>query len=70
MEIAMVRGLVIRISCILFGVFPVGSLLHLIDASSEFAGLMVIFYAVATANYLAYYCVKHQDEIPTRPERP
>ncbi len=66
----MIRGLVIRISCVLFGAFPVGSLLHLLDASSELAGLMVILYAVATANYIAHYCVKHQDEIPTRPERP
>jgi hypothetical protein len=65
----MIRGLPIRTSCVLLGAFPVGSLLHLLDASSEFAGLMVILYAVATANYLAYYCVKHEGEIPTRSSR-
>jgi hypothetical protein len=66
----MPRGLMIRVLCFLLGAFPVGSLLHLLNTSSEFAGLMVILYAVAGANYLAHYCVEHQDEISTRPERP
>lgn len=64
----MIRGLVIRGAFFLFGAFPVGSLLHIFDASPELAGIAVIVYAAAGGNYLAYYCVKHQDEIPTRPE--
>ena len=66
----MIRGLKIRGGAFLFGAFPVGSFLHLLDVSSEFAGLVVILYAAAGGNYLAHYCVKHQDEIPSRPERP
>ena len=65
----MMRGLVIRVSIFLFGAIPVGSLLHLLDVSSEFAGAAVIVYALAGGNYFGYYCVKHQDEIPTRPQR-
>lgn len=66
----MIRGLILRGGLFLLGAFPVTGLLHLFDASSEFAGLAVILYAVGGTNYLAHYCVKHQDEIPTRPERP
>jgi hypothetical protein len=66
----MIRGLVIRIAFVLFGAFPLTWALHIVDASSESAGLAVILYAFATANFLAHYCVKHQDEIPSRPERP
>jgi hypothetical protein len=29
---------------------------------------MVIFYAIAGGCYFGHYCVKHQDEIPTRSE--
>ena len=65
----MVRGLMIRSAVFLFGAIPLTSALHIFDASPEFAGLAVILYAAAGGNYLAYYCVKHQDEIPTRSER-
>lgn len=65
----MPRGLMIRLACFLLGTFPVGSLLHLLTTSSEFAGLMVILYVMAGGSYIAHYCVKHQDEIPTRADR-
>lgn len=66
----MIRGLMIRTICFLLGVFPLTGILHALDISSELAGLTAILYVAAGANYLAHYCVKHQDEIPTRPERP
>ena len=62
----MIRGLVIREAFYLFGAIPFGSVLHVLDASPEFAGLMVILYAIAGGCYFGHYCVKHQDEIPTR----
>ena len=65
----MIRGLVIRGAFYLFGAIPYGSLLHIFDASPEFAGWMVIFYAIGGGCYFGHYCVKHQDEIPTRSER-
>jgi hypothetical protein len=64
------RGLLIRSGLFLFGAVPLTSLLHIFDASSELAGIAVILYAAAGANYLGHYCVKHQDEIPPRSQRP
>lgn len=65
----MIRGLPIRVLCFLCGVIPLAAIPHLLDVSSELQGTLELLYLVVGGSYLAHYCVRHQDEIPTR-ERP
>lgn len=66
----MIRRLSIRVACFLLGVLPLTALLHVFHASSELRGATELLYVVVGGSYIAHYCVKHQDEIPSRPERP
>ncbi len=65
----MIRGLLIRTACFLLGVIPLTALPHVLHYSAELQAGVVLLYVFAGGSYLALYCAKHQDEIPTRSKR-
>ncbi len=65
----MIRGLPIRVLGFFCGVVLLAAIPHLLDVSSELRETLELLYLVAGGSYLAHYCVRHQDEIPTRSGR-
>jgi hypothetical protein len=63
------KGLITRVIAILVGTLMVATLVSVINLSSDDGGLAVLLYVFAAAIYLAYFLVKHEDEIPPRSDR-
>jgi hypothetical protein len=63
------RGLLVRTAVFVLGAIPLVSLIHALDMHADMAGLSVIVYTLVGSSYLAHYCIKHEDEIPTRSTR-
>jgi hypothetical protein len=68
-QLNFVPRLVIRSTVFLLGVVPLMVLLHRTEAGPGIAWAAVLIYEIAGCCYLAHYCVKHEDEIPTRSAR-
>ena len=66
---AMIHGLPIRVLCFFCGVIPLAAIPHLLDVSLELRETLELLYLVVGGSYLARYCIRHQDEIPTRSGR-
>jgi hypothetical protein len=65
----MIRGLLIRTACFLIGVVPLSALPHIFNYSDELQAGVILLYLALGGSYLALYCIKRQDEIPTRADR-
>ncbi len=65
----MPKGLITRAIAIMMGTGVVAILVTAINLSSDDGGFVVLLYVFASAIYLAYFLVKHEDEIPPRSDR-
>ena len=65
----MPRGLLTRFIAVLAGIVAIAVVADITHMSSDNAGFIVFLYIFAAPTYLAYFLVKHEDEIPTRSDR-
>lgn len=65
----MPNGLMTRVIAILVGTVVVAILADVTNMSADDGGFVVLLYVFAVAIYLAYFLVKHEDEIPPRSDR-